>query len=49
MRFLQAPFAAAFDAGSNAVIMAGRLLSFIPDVETLAPVTSSLMQKPLLC
>lgn len=29
--------AAAFGAGADAVIMAGRLLGFIPDVETLAP------------
>jgi dihydroorotate dehydrogenase (NAD+) catalytic subunit len=29
--------AAAFDAGADAVIMAGRLLGFIPDVETLKP------------
>ena len=29
--------AAAFDSGADAVVMAGRLLGFIPDVETLAP------------
>jgi dihydroorotate dehydrogenase (NAD+) catalytic subunit len=28
---------AAFDAGADSVVMAGRLLGFIPDVETLAP------------
>ncbi|WP_426958485.1 dihydroorotate dehydrogenase [Muricoccus radiodurans] len=28
----------AFDNGADAVIMAGRLLGFVPDVETLAPV-----------
>jgi dihydroorotate dehydrogenase len=28
---------AAFDAGADAVVMAGRLLGMIPDVETLAP------------
>jgi dihydroorotate dehydrogenase (NAD+) catalytic subunit len=29
--------AAAFEAGADAVVMAGRLLGFIPDVETLEP------------
>jgi dihydroorotate dehydrogenase (NAD+) catalytic subunit len=29
--------AAAFDCGADAVVMAGRLLGFIPDVNTLAP------------
>jgi dihydroorotate dehydrogenase (NAD+) catalytic subunit len=29
--------AAAFESGANAVVMAGRLLGFIPDVQTLAP------------
>jgi dihydroorotate dehydrogenase (NAD+) catalytic subunit len=29
--------AAAFDSGADAVVMAGRLLGFIPDVNTLAP------------
>ena len=33
--------AAAFDAGANAVIMAGRLLGFIPDVETLKPMLNT--------
>jgi len=28
---------AAFDAGANSVVMAGRLLGLIPDVETFAP------------
>jgi dihydroorotate dehydrogenase (NAD+) catalytic subunit len=28
---------AAFDAGADSVVMAGRLLGFIPDVETMAP------------
>ena len=28
---------AAFDAGADSVVMAGRLLGFIPDVETLSP------------
>jgi dihydroorotate dehydrogenase (NAD+) catalytic subunit len=28
---------AAFDAGADSVVMAGRLLGFIPDVETLRP------------
>ena len=28
---------AAFDAGADSVVMAGRLLGFIPDVETLGP------------
>ena len=28
---------AAFDAGADSVVMAGRMLGFIPDVETLAP------------
>jgi len=29
--------AAAFEAGADAVVMAGRLLGFVPDVDTLAP------------
>jgi dihydroorotate dehydrogenase (NAD+) catalytic subunit len=29
--------AAAFESGADAVVMAGRLLGFIPDVDTLAP------------
>jgi dihydroorotate dehydrogenase len=29
--------AAAFESGADAVVMAGRLLGFIPDVNTLAP------------
>ena len=33
--------AAAFGAGADAVIMAGRLLGFIPDVETLKPMLNS--------
>jgi dihydroorotate dehydrogenase len=33
--------AAAFESGADAVVMAGRLLGFVPDVETLAPTLST--------
>src|SRR5258708_85698 len=40
---------AAFDAGADSVVMAGRLLGFIPDVETLAPILPTSLGAAAFC